>query len=121
MINYSWPGNIRELENLIERLSILKGSGEVTPIDLPAKYKSAAACYAETGSIDIPDSGLDFNNAVDQFENALIIKALEKTGWNKNQAAILLRLNRTTLVEKMKKKGLKSLSDNDTDVFHGNA
>ena len=121
MINYSWPGNIRELENLIERLSILKGSGEVTPTDLPAKYKSAAACYAETGSIDIPDSGLDFNNAVDQFENALIIKALEKTGWNKNQAAILLRLNRTTLVEKMKKKGLKSLSDNDTDVFHGNA
>lgn len=112
LINYAWPGNIRELENLVERLSILKGSGEVAPQDLPAKYKSAAACYAETGSIDIPEEGLDFNNAVDQFENALIIKALEKTGWNKNQAAMLLRLNRTTLVEKMKKKGLKSASEN---------
>ncbi len=106
LMNYSWPGNIRELENLVERLTILKGQGEVIPADLPAKYKSAAACFAETGIIDIPDQGLDFNTAVDQFENALILKALEKTGWNKNQASILLRLNRTTLVEKMKKKGL---------------
>jgi DNA-binding NtrC family response regulator len=112
LVNYAWPGNIRELENLVERLSILKGHGEVAPQDLPPKYKSAAACYAETGSIDIPEEGLDFNNAVDQFENALIMKALEKTGWNKNQAAMLLRLNRTTLVEKMKKKGLKSASEN---------
>lgn len=111
LINYAWPGNIRELENLVERLSILKGHGEVTPQDLPAKYKSAAACYAETGSIDIPEDGLDFNNAVDQFENALIMRALEKTGWNKNQAAMLLRLNRTTLVEKMKKKGLRNASE----------
>lgn len=107
LINYAWPGNIRELENLVERLSILKGAGQVEVSDLPAKYRSTAASYAETGSVDIPDSGLDFNTAVDQFENALILKALEKTGWNRNQAAILLRLNRTTLVEKMKKKGLR--------------
>ncbi len=108
LVNYQWPGNIRELENLIERLSILKGTGLVEVIDLPPKYKSTAASYAETGSVEIPEAGLDFNTAVDQFENALILKALEKTGWNKNQAALLLRLNRTTLVEKMKKKGLKS-------------
>jgi DNA-binding NtrC family response regulator len=108
LVNYTWPGNIRELENLIERLSILKGHGLVDVIDLPPKYKSTAASYAETGSVEIPEAGLDFNSAVDQFENALILKALEKTGWNKNQAALLLRLNRTTLVEKMKKKGLKS-------------
>jgi DNA-binding NtrC family response regulator len=44
---------------------------------------------------------------VDAFENSLILKALEKTGWNRNQAAALLRLNRTTLVEKIKKKGLR--------------
>ncbi len=110
--NYSWPGNIRELENLMERLSILKGFGEVQLTDLPAKYKSAAACFAETGIIDLPEAGLDFNSTVDQFENALILKALEKTGWNKNQAALLLRLNRTTLVEKMKKKGLMPKSEN---------
>jgi DNA-binding NtrC family response regulator len=108
LVNYTWPGNIRELENLIERLSILKGFGMVETTDLPAKYRSTAANFAETGMVEIPESGLDFNSAVDQFENALILKALEKTGWNKNQAALLLRLNRTTLVEKMKKKGLKS-------------
>ncbi|OYZ11334.1 MAG: hypothetical protein B7Y39_19490 [Bdellovibrio sp. 28-41-41] len=55
----------------------------------------------------MPDNGLDFNSAVDAFENSLILKALEKTGWNRNQAAALLRLNRTTLVEKIKKKGLR--------------
>lgn len=108
LVGYSWPGNIRELENLIERLSILKGSGSIEVNDLPAKYRSAVANFAETGAVEIPENGLDFNSAVDQFENALILKALEKTGWNKNQAAQLLRLNRTTLVEKMKKKGLKS-------------
>lgn len=108
LINYSWPGNIRELENLIERMSILKGFGCIEISDLPPKYRSTVASFAETGSVEIPENGLDFNTAVDQFENALILKALEKTGWNKNQAALLLRLNRTTLVEKMKKKGLKS-------------
>jgi DNA-binding NtrC family response regulator len=117
--HYAWPGNIRELENLVERLSILKGEGEVHIVDLPAKYKSTAACFAETGIIDLPDDGLDFNSAVDQFENALILKALEKTGWNKNQAAILLRLNRTTLVEKMKKKGLRT--QNEGVDFEGHA
>ena len=119
LMGYSWPGNIRELENLVERMSILKGFGEVNLTDLPAKYKSAAACFAETGIIDLPEEGLDFNTAVDQFENALILKALEKTGWNKNQAAILLRLNRTTLVEKMKKKGLRT--NNEGIELEGNA
>ena len=113
LTHYAWPGNIRELENLIERLSILKGQGTIEMSDLPVKYKSNVSSYSESGIVEIPDAGLDFNSAVDQFENALIMKALEKTGWNKNQAAILLRLNRTTLVEKMKKKGLKS---NDTEA-----
>ncbi|MNL55606.1 Bacterial regulatory protein, Fis family [compost metagenome] len=54
---------------------------------------------------------MDFNTAVDAYENALIMKALEKTGWNRNQAAALLRLNRTTLVEKIKKKGLTPPAD----------
>jgi len=53
-----------------------------------------------------PNEGLDFNSVVDQFENILILMALERTGWNRNRAAQLLRLNRTTLVEKLKKKQL---------------
>lgn len=106
LINYAWPGNIRELENLVERLTILKGQGQVDLSDLPAKYKSVKTVSTDIGALDIPENGMDFNSAVDAYENALILKALEKTGWNRNQAASLLRLNRTTLVEKIKKKGL---------------
>ena len=107
LTQYSWPGNIRELENLIERLAILKGQGIVGLEDLPPKYRISEAKMGSTISLAIPDNGMDFNAAVDDYENQLILKALEKTGWNRNQAAILLRLNRTTLVEKIKKKGLR--------------
>lgn len=108
LVNYPWPGNIRELENLIERLSILKGQGMVEDHELPAKYRgSVPSMQAEGGAVELPNEGMDFNTAVDRFENSLILKALERTGWNRNQAAILLRLNRTTLVEKIKKKGLR--------------
>jgi DNA-binding NtrC family response regulator len=104
---YPWPGNIRELENLVERLAILKNGGIVELQDLPVKYREVAESES-TGShvFSLPADGVDFNSAVDAFENALITRALEKTGWNRNQAAILLKLNRTTLVEKIKKKGL---------------
>ena len=107
LLNYSWPGNIRELENLVERLSILKGSGVVELSDLPAKYQVPKQNQTEVLPVEISDDGVDFNTSVDHFENALILRALEKTGWNRNQAAILLKLNRTTLVEKIKKKGLR--------------
>ncbi len=110
---YPWPGNIRELENLIERISILKGAGRIEVSDLPPKYliQGPMILKVENISESLPEDGLDFNTAVDQFENALILRALEKTGWNRNQAAILLRLNRTTLVEKIKKKGLRPAND----------
>lgn len=109
LTEYSWPGNVRELENLVERLSILKGSGQVEVSDLPEKYTLQKVSIIEKSAenISLPDSGVDFNTAVDSYENALIVQALEKTGWNRNQAATLLRLNRTTLVEKIKKKGLR--------------
>jgi len=111
LTQYPWPGNIRELENLVERLSILKGQGQIEVADLPPKYRGMSQNSQGQNIIEIPDQGLDFNTAVDQFENQLILKALEKTGWNRNQAALLLRLNRTTLVEKIKKKGLRPAGD----------
>lgn len=109
MSSYNWPGNIRELENLVERLTIIKGAGTIEINDLPAKYRApvAATSVVKSEIQDVIVEGLDFNSAVDQFENQLILRALEKTGWNRNQAALLLRLNRTTLVEKIKKKGLR--------------
>ena len=116
--NYAWPGNVRELENLMERMSIVKSKGIIAIEDLPEKYtrNQASALLSRDmhSNIHIPNSqipleGVDFNSAVDAFENSLIMQALEKTNWNRNQAAKLLRLNRTTLVEKMKKKGLRDL------------
>lgn len=108
LMSYNWPGNIRELENLVERLAILKGQGIVEAMDLPMKYRGPGSSLSRGSQVmDIPEQGLDFNSAVDQFENNLILRALEKTSWNRNQAALLLRLNRTTLVEKIKKKGLR--------------
>ncbi|MCB0363153.1 MAG: sigma-54-dependent Fis family transcriptional regulator, partial [Bdellovibrionales bacterium] len=107
LYRHDWPGNIRELENLVERLSILKGEGLVDIEDLPSKYQEHRPSeLRSTPTFEMPESGMDFNSAVDNFENALILQALQKTGWNRNQAAILLKLNRTTLVEKIKKKGL---------------
>lgn len=68
-----------------------------------------------------PNEGLDFNSVVDQFENILILRALERTGWNRNRAAGLLRLNRTTLVEKLKKKQLLPPLRYGDQVIEGNA
>ncbi|RYZ70022.1 MAG: AAA family ATPase [Proteobacteria bacterium] len=113
LYHYPWPGNIRELENLVERLAILKGHGMVEVVDLPEHYQASRVEVSPVpaDAIEIPENGMDFNTAVDNYENLLILQALEKTGWNRNQAAALLKLNRTTLVEKIKKKGLRPPPD----------
>ena len=118
LCNYEWPGNVRELENLVERLVILKGSGLIVPDDLPEKYLSGKLSY--TGPIQaprltadnlLPDGGICLNSAVDEFENNLIMQALVRSGGNKKEAALLLNLKRTTLIEKLKKKNLVFCED----------
>jgi DNA-binding NtrC family response regulator len=109
MVDYDWPGNVRELENMIERMVVLRGAGELTVVDLPEHLQDPPAPV--TLAPRLSATGISFNDEVDQFERDLILQALERTHWNKNKAAQLLGLNRTTLVEKIRKKGLKPASE----------
>jgi len=106
MTTYNWPGNVRELRNVIERVVILKGKGEITPHDLPRRLTKTNGKVVLPGMV-LSEEGLCLNTAVSEFEKALILQSLEKTNWVKNEAAKLLQLNRTTLVEKIKKHRLQ--------------
>ena len=112
LITYEWPGNVRELENLIERLVILKGGNQIKVSDLPAKFVKAAPQNLDSykNVISLPDDGVDLKQLLSDIEDSLINQALELTGGNKNQASKLLSMNRTTLIEKMKKKGFLQLN-----------
>jgi DNA-binding NtrC family response regulator len=103
---YEWPGNVRELENTIERVIILLDGDLVTPADLPDKFHEIPRMETTQGA-NIPESGISLDDAVNEFERNLILQALVKTGWVKNKAAQLLNLNRTTLIEKIKRQNLQ--------------
>jgi len=103
---YDWPGNIRELENLVERLVVLKGPDTFIMLkDLPEKIKKGTVETIGSG-LTFSTEDMDFNTAVDNFEKNLILDALNRVNGVKKKAAEILNLNRTTLIEKMKRKGL---------------
>jgi len=108
LLHYPWPGNVRELENLIEMLVVLKDDSEIVLDDLPLKIRQFKKEAQSIGSIQIPDDGIDFNELVNQFEKDILLNALEKSSGVKNRAAKLLNLNRTTLVEKLKRLNISS-------------
>lgn len=112
LMSYNWPGNIRELENFCDRLSVLVTGNKVELSDLPEKIlsnKNVIQC-GKGKSIDVtnadfvfPENGIDLYKVIDDFERKAIIEALKKSNGIKSKAATLLGLNRTTLIEKMKK------------------
>jgi sigma-54 dependent transcriptional regulator, flagellar regulatory protein len=130
--NYNWPGNVRELYNLVERLAILYPHSEVRVSDLPEKYRGqqvveevrgAALLSLMTGHatvlsepmavvssdslVMLPEGGLDLKDHLADIEVGLIRQALDVTGGVVAHAAKLLRMQRTTLVEKLRKYGLQ--------------
>ena len=107
LLDYAWPGNVRELENIVERLSVFCCDEMVELEDLPPKMLKDSAAPDEL-AWELPEDGLDLRGVLSSLEERLIRQALERTGWNKNQAAALLQMNRTTLVEKLKKRGMLS-------------
>ena len=86
---------------------ILRGEGEIAAEDLPAAASARAGRRVQPDAPPPARDGHPFNDVVDRFETELILQALEQTHWNKKRAAQLLGLNRTTLLEKIKKKGLE--------------
>jgi transcriptional regulator with GAF, ATPase, and Fis domain len=111
MVAHPWPGNVRELKNLVERLIVLKGNGLISRRDLPAEMRGGSRAMECPAMIEISEEGICLNSAVTEFEKALILQSLEKTKWVKNKAAKLLHLNRTTLVEKIKRHQLRPIGD----------
>jgi len=105
MTRHNWPGNVRELENLVERLVALSGGGEIGVEDLPDSFRTQRTI--DPVSIQIPPDGLNLKDVVDRVEARLIAQALKLTSGNKNRAARLIGMNRTTMLEKMKKKGIE--------------
>ncbi|WP_447972062.1 sigma-54-dependent transcriptional regulator [Nitrospira sp. Kam-Ns4a] len=104
---YPWPGNIRELEHLVERLVILKQSGRIAVTDLPEQFLTGpAAPRAAAEPVAFTGQGINLVKELEEFENRLIREALRQANGVVSRAAQLLHLNRTTLVEKLKRKGL---------------
>ncbi len=104
---YDWPGNVRELENLIERMVILSEDGVIDVDALPANVRS----FISDKKIPRPqltEEGINLNQAVEEFEHRLIDEALRRTKGNKQAAARLLGLKRTTLVAKLRRKETQS-------------
>jgi nitrogen regulation protein NR(I) len=129
MRKYSWPGNVRELENMIERLSILVSGRAVQASDLPqAMYRRDVAVQPRTNAtqepadvfyspapaairddrLEINEAGIDLVDVISGIERNLIQKALDRAGGVRSKAARLLGLNRTTLLEKIKKMGIET-------------
>lgn len=114
-LHYPWPGNVREMENLIERILILNEDGLITTKDLPNRFAEFAGFPSKElleipkGSPDsnreviLPDRGVNLNHLVEEVERSLINQAMLKSQGVKSKAAELLGLKRTTLLEKIKK------------------
>lgn len=106
MERYDWPGNVRELENAVERSVALTEGEQITLMDLPSNISKLYG-QAELLSPRVTEKGIDLVKAVNDIERKMIVEALAIAGGVKARAAALLRLNRTTLVEKMKRLGME--------------
>ncbi len=105
LMRHSWPGNIREFENAIEFAVAMSGTNpDISESMLPDEVRRGGESNVMP-TVDIPDEGIDFASVVSQLERELILGCLEKTGGNKRQAARLLHLSRTTLIDKLQRLG----------------
>jgi len=111
---YPWPGNIRELENLIERLTILTPHETIMLRDLPIGMRSTD--QTATLKEDVLSGSRPLSDAVDEFERELIVKALQRTGFNQTKAASLLGTSRRILKYRIEKLKITDPNESDSEV-----
>jgi len=103
LMAFGWPGNVRQLENAIERaVALSAGREQIEVTDLPPEIQSADEPVTSL-VVDFPEDGIDMPAYLSSIEKNLIQRSLERTGGNRNKAAELLKIKRTTLVEKLKR------------------
>ena len=112
--SYYWPGNIRELENLIERLTILTPHEMIMLRDLPTGLRSTD--QTATLKEDVLSGARPLSDAVDEFERELIVKALQRTGFNQTKAASLLGTSRRILKYRIEKLKINDPTNGDEQV-----
>jgi two-component system response regulator PilR (NtrC family) len=104
LMSYSWPGNVRQLENVVERaVAFSNGRSQLDVQDLALDIHEPSPATTDAAPVWLPDDGVDFARYIEGVELALIKRSLERTQGNKRQAARLLNLKRTTLIEKLKR------------------
>jgi len=102
---FHWPGNVRQLENAVERaLALSRGKEELTLADLPREIQESAATFLPL--VRVGGEGLSLDTVMADYEGKMLLQALESTAWVKTRAAELLKIKRTTLIEKMKRLGI---------------
>jgi DNA-binding NtrC family response regulator len=102
LLDYAWPGNVRQLESAIERAMLLAEGDEITIEDLPVEIRQTTPSQA-AGGFKLPPEGISFED----LERSLIIQAMEQTGWNITRAARLLGLSFRTMQYRLDKFGIK--------------
>jgi two-component system NtrC family response regulator len=107
--NYHWPGNVRQLENSIERIVLLSGDEAITANELPDFLRDPRA-KAEILPADLPDAGVN----IEAVEKELLLRALRKFGGNQTRAARFLNLSRRALSYRLHKHGLESRQTPET-------
>lgn len=108
LCNYQYPGNVRELENIIERCVTLEQSDQLTAQHLPPKLVEAAGPSGQGEGLDIPPDGIDLPRTLENTERQLINRALEITGGNRSRAARLLGVSFRSLRYRLVKLGMES-------------
>jgi len=107
MMAHAWPGNVRELKNMMERLVVLTQEGEIYPRDLPQKLRTAPSDTSAIPDVEVSDQGICLSTAVSDFEKSLISQSMKIANGVKKNAAKLLNIKRTTLIEKIKRHNLE--------------